>query len=385
MNFFDKKHAPYPLTSVSDYRELAKKRLPRQLFDFIDGGAFDEVTMRRNQEDFQHIKLRKRVLKDVSNIDTRTEVLGQQLQQPLILAPVGFAGTYARRGEVQASRAAAKAGIPFSQSAVSICTMQEVLQATSTPFWYQFYLLKDKEMTCDWLDHIKEAGCPVLLLTVDLPGIGVRSRYNRSRRLSQFLDPLMHMRWFIDVRMRGKPLVLGDVVKRVPHLKGLPEQRQWMSSQFNPAISWKDIEWLRTKWAGKLVLKGILDPEDARMASEIGVDGIVVSNHGARHFDSTLSTISALPAIVEVVKDRTEVLFDGGINSGLDVVKAIALGANACMIGRAWAFGLAARGEQGVSEVINIIQHELKIAMSHLGITKIKEIDRSLFNICKTS
>lgn len=383
MNFFD--NLANPFTSVADYRRLAKNRLPKYLFDFIDGGAFNELTKKLNSEDYQKIQLRKRVLKNVSNIDTSTEILGQKLNQPIILAPVGFAGVYAKRGEVQAARAAEKAKIPFCLSSVSICSIDEVKKSTSVPFWYQFYMLKEKSLSLDLLNRAKEARCPILLLTIDLPSIGCRHRYHSSmnsrtsklfgNRIANFCDIISCPSWYIDVRLRGQPLVLGDIAQLVPNLHDLPSARKWMSTQLSPSLTWKDLEWIRANWTGKIVLKGIMDAEDAYLAAESGLDGLVVSNHGARHLDGTPSTISVLPDIVNAVGDRLDVLIDGGINNSIDVVKAIALGARACMIGRAWAFALAARGEPGVSEVLNTFETELKVVMAQLGVSCIKEID----------
>jgi L-lactate dehydrogenase (cytochrome) len=383
MSFFDAYEKPFPLTSVSDYRFLAEKRLPKYLFDFIDGGAFDELTRKSNTEDFQLIQLRKRILKDVTNIDTEVEVLGQKLSQPLILAPIGFAGIYARRGEVQAARAAELAKIPFTLSTVSICSIEEVQKSTSTPFWYQFYMLKDKKLALDLLNCAKNAGCPVLLLTVDLPKIGSRHRYSRSMKFNRsigqklfgYCDIFLNPKWFFDVWLRGGPLVLGDVAKFVPHLTELPSMRKWMSAQLSSSLNWQDLEWLRAHWPGKIVLKGVLDVEDAHLAVKSGMDGIVVSNHGARHLDCTPSTISVLPDIVREVGNRIDVLIDGGISSSLDIVKALALGAKACMIGRSWAFALAARGQAGVSEILSIFQQDLISIMAQLGVTRIKDID----------
>lgn len=378
---FDQRLPRFPLTSVSDYRLLAKKRLPHQIFEFLDGGAFDEVTKRLNSEDFQRILLRKRVLRDVSHIDLKTEVLGHKLDFPVILAPVGFAGLFARRGEVQAARAAYKANIPFSLSSVGICSMEEVSKASSNPFWLELKIFKDRKYSLENLELAKNLGCSVLFLTVDLPIVGARYRYDRSRkvsRLANFWEIFSHFSWWSDIYLRGGPITIGNLPKNSPPISGLPKIRKWISTHMDQ-IAWKDIDWVRKHWPGKIVIKGILDPEDARMAENIGADGIVVSNHGARHLDSTSSTIAALPAIVEAV-NNLEILIDGGITSGLDVIKALALGAKACMVGKAWAFGLAARGEQGVSEVLTILRNELRMAMSHLGISSIAEIDHELIS-----
>lgn len=395
MNFFDNPTKRFPLTSVADYRLLAKKRLPKYLFDFIDGGAFNELTMKLNSEDYERIAFRKRVLIDVSGVDTSIELFGQKLSSPLILAPIGFAGVYAKRGEVQAARAAEKAKIPFSLSTVSICSMDEIRKSTLAPFWYQFYMLKEKSLALDLLNQAKAAGCPVLLLTIDLPVIGARHRYNRSvtsdtsklNSLKQFFldwyNIFSHLDWYMDVRLQGRPLILGDIARLTPQLHDLPSMRKWMSAQLNPSMTWKDLEWIRSNWAGKIVLKGIMDTEDAHLAAESGMDGLVVSNHGARHLDSTPSTISVLPNIVDAVGDRLDILIDGGISSSLDVVKALALGARACMIGRPWAFALAARGEQGVSEILSIFQTELTVIMAQLGVKYIREIDNKILHFPK--
>ena len=292
-------------------------------------------------------------MKDVSNINTTTEILGQKIDFPLILAPVGFAGVYARRGEVQAAKAAAKANIPFSLSTVSICSIEEVSQNSPTPFWFQFYMFKDREHSLDLLQRAH--GCPVLLMTVDLPIAGARYRYHRSRknyRIMNFLDTIIHPKWWLDVRLRGNPLTIGNMPGSAPALYDLSDMRKWMGNQLSQSVSWNDFEWVREHWKGKILIKGILDPEDAVIAEKVGADGIIVSNHGGRHLDGTLSTIAALPSICDAVKGQMNVLVDGGITSGLDIVKALASGADACMIGKPWVCGLAARGEEGVVEVL---------------------------------
>lgn len=381
MKFFDQPLPRFPLTSISDYRLMAKKRLPRLLFDFLEGGAFDEVTSGKNSEDFQRIQLKRRILQDVTNIQMNTEIFGEKIDFPLILAPVGFAGVFARRGEVQAARAAAKAKIPFSLSTVGICSIEEVAQNSAAPFWYQFYMFKDRSHSLELLQRAHAARCPVLLLTVDLPMAGARYRYHRSRKSSRFmnfLDAITHLNWWMDVRLRGQPLTIGNVPSSAPALPDLPSMRKWMGNQLNQSFSWKDFEWVRAHWQGKILIKGILEPEDAMMALQVGADGIVVSNHGGRHIDGTLSTIEALPAICDAVKGRLKILLDGGITSGLDIVKALAVGADACMIGKSWVYGLAARGEEGVSEIMTILQNELKIVMAHLGVSSIQDIKRDL-------
>ena len=383
MKFFDQPLPRYPLTAISDYRQMAKKRLPLPLFDFLDGGAFNEITIRKNSEDFQRIQLKKRVLKDILSPDMSTEIVGQKLDFPLILAPVGFAGVFARRGETQAAKAAAKAQVPFSLSMISICSIEEVSKISQAPFWFQFFMFKDRGYSLDLLQRAQAAQCPVLLLTVDLPVAGARYRYHRSRkktRFQNFLSMVSRPRWWIDVRLKGKPLTIGNLPTSAPALPDLPSMRAWMGNQFNQSFSWKDFEWIQTHWPGKIIVKGILEAEDAIIAHKVGADGIVVSNHGGRHLDSTLSSITALPAIHDAIEGKLKILIDGGINSGLDMVKALALGADACMIGKPWMYGLAARGEEGVADVITILKNELKIVMTHLGISKIDEINRDLIH-----
>lgn len=370
------------LASIYDYRELARQKLPRQLFDFIDGGAFEERTIAANHEDYSKILLHKRLLRDVSSIETKAQILGQPLAFPLILAPVGFAGAYARRGEVQAAKAAKRGGVPFCLSTLSICSIEEVCQVQ--PCWFQLYMIKDRGYCRELLQRAYAAGCPVLLFTVDLPLVGIRWRdfqlgpqtiSDRMRTIWQYLS---HPHWLLDVVIRGRPLVLANLVRAVPDLKDLASFRQWVDSRMDASLTWKDLEWVRSEWPGKLVLKGVLDPEDGQKAAALGVDGIVVSNHAGRHLDSTPSTISVLPAIADKVQGRLEILVDGGIFSGLDIVKALACGADAVMVGRAWAYALAARGERGVGEILEIYRREMAVAMAHLGVRNISEIDRSL-------
>jgi len=379
------------ISSVKDYRELARRRLPKQLFDFIVGGAYEEFTIEENNAALGRILFNKRVLRDVSTVSTQTTILGQPVEQPLILAPVGFAGIYARRGEILAARAAQRAGVPFSLSTLSICSLEEVKQSTCLPFWFQLYMIKDRGYCKELLQKAHECGCPVLFLTVDLPVVGVRYRDIRNgmapsvapvpgtTRLRRLWELLSHPRWFYDVYLKGQPFLLGNLQNAIPDIRDLTKMRIWVDNHLEAGLTWKDVEWVRKVWPGKMVLKGILDVEDARQAQNFGADGIVVSNHAGRHFDSTPATISVLPGIVEACS--LEVLIDGGFFSGLDLVKALALGAKGVMIGRPWALALAARGEQGVSEILQIYQQELMNAMAHLGVTSIAQIDKSLIKM----
>jgi L-lactate dehydrogenase (cytochrome) len=371
--------------TANDYRELARTHLPRHLFDYLDGAAYDELTAVDNQQAFQRLRLRQRVMRDVSQLDLSARVLGQDLALPLILAPLGLAGTMACRAEVQAARAAEQAGVAFCESTVSICSIEEVRAATSAPFWYQLYVMRDRGYAKDLMARAYAAGCPVLVLTVDLAVMGARYRDIRNGmagelplagRLVKAWDLLSHPRWLLDVGIRGKPLTFGNLTAAVPDASSLPEFKAWVDSQFDPAVTWKDIAWVRENWQGKIVLKGILDVGDARQAAAEGVDGLVVSNHGGRQLDGVAASADALPRIVDAVGDKLEVLMDGGVRSGLDVVKALALGAKACMLGRAWGYAVAARGEAGVAHMLSVMRKEMAVAMALCGETDVRRLSR---------
>ena len=372
--------------SVRDYRELARRRLPRQLFDYIDGGAYEETTMASNLADLGSIRLRQRVLRDVSERRLATTVLGDELSLPVVLAPVGLGGMFARRAEVQAVRAADRAGVPFCESTVSICGIEEVAAAAERPFWYQLYVMRDRSYAEDLMQRAQAVGCRVLVLTVDLAVVGARYRDVRNglagalaptKRLARGLDLARHPTWVRDVALGGKPLTFGNLERAVPGASSPDAFREWVDGQFDPSVTWDDLTWVRRNWDGPIVLKGILDPDDAREAVARGADGIVVSNHGGRQLDDVPSTIHALPAIVDAVGDRVEVLVDGGIRSGLDVVKALALGARACLIGRPWAYAVAARGEEGVAHVLRILRGEMEVALGLTGFNDVRDLDSS--------
>ena len=372
--------------SAQDYRELARRRLPRQLFDYIDGGSFGEVTLGANRAELHAIQFRQRVLRDVSHRNLATTVLGQDLSLPLILAPVGFGGMFAPRAEVLAARAAERAGIVFCESTLSICGIEEVAAALERPFWFQLYVMKDRSYAEDLIARAKSAGCTTIVLTVDLAVVGSRYRdvrngisgeLSRLNQLRRGLDFARHPQWIRDVALGGKPLTFGNLERALPEAKVPQDFQRWVESQFDPSVTWDDLAWLRSLWGGKIVLKGILDPDDAREAVAHGADAVIVSNHGGRQLDDVPSPIRALPAIVEAVGDECEVLMDGGIRSGLDVVKALALGARACLIGRPWAYAVAARGEAGVEHLLRIIRDEMLVTLGLTGVADVKDLDAS--------
>jgi L-lactate dehydrogenase (cytochrome) len=373
--------------SALDYRELARRRLPRFLFDYIDGGSYAEVTLRRNVADLEAIALRQRVLRDVSNIDLTTNLFGQDMRLPVALAPIGLAGMNARRGEVQAARAAAAAGVPFCLSTVSACPIQEVAKASPKPFWFQLYMIRDRGFMIDLLAQAKAAGCNLLVFTVDMPLPGSRYRDHRSGlagapglrgSIRRTLQALGKPGWAYDVGLRGRPHHLGNVAPVLGESSGLEDFLGWMRDNFDPSCTWADLDFLRAHWDGPIVIKGILDPDDARAAAATGVDGIVVSNHGGRQLDGVLSTARALPPIVDAVGDRLIVLADGGVRSGLDVVRLMALGAKGVLLGRAWVYALAGGGEAGIAHMLKLFEAEVKVALSLTGCTSVREISRDM-------
>ncbi|HEY5107468.1 MAG TPA: L-lactate dehydrogenase [Caulobacteraceae bacterium] len=373
---------------VADYRDAARRRLPRVLFDYIDGGSYAETTLAANVADLAALTLRQRVLKDVSKLSMSTELFGQTLSMPVILSPIGLGGMYARRGETQAARAAAAGGVPFCLSTVGVCSVEEVAAAATAP-WFQLYMIRDRGFMAEILARVAAAQCPVLVFTVDLPIPGARYRDHRNgmvavtgrQKLSQALDGLAHPAWLWDVHLRGRPHTLGNIAAAAADLKALPQFWGWIGRNFDPSVTWKDLAWVREHWDGPIVLKGVLDVEDALEARRLGVDGIVVSNHGGRQLDGAPSSIAALPAIAAAVGDDLTVLMDGGVRSGLDVLKAMAAGAKACLIGRAWAYALGAAGEAGVSHMLNILRQELRMAMSLTGCTDVRLAGRELLNL----
>ncbi|RVQ67142.1 alpha-hydroxy-acid oxidizing protein [Croceicoccus ponticola] len=373
--------------SALDYRELARRRLPRFLFEYIDGGSYAEVTLGRNVADLSAVALRQRVLRDVSHLDLSTELFGQKLALPIALAPIGLAGMNARRGECQAVRAAQNMGVPFTLSTVSVCDIEEVAAAADRPFWFQLYMIRDRGFMRDLMARARLAGCGTMVFTVDMPVPGSRYRDYRTGlagspgmagAMRRALQGAMRPDWAWDVGVMGRPHGLGNVAPVLRGSTGIEDFFAWMRQNFDPAITWRDLDFIRSEWTGPLIIKGVLDPDDAREAAELGADGIVVSNHGGRQLDGVLSTTRALPAIADAVGDRLTVLADGGVRSGLDVVRMLALGAKGVLIGRAWAYALGARGQAGIEHVLRLIEAEMRVAMSLTGVTRIDQITRDI-------
>ncbi|EJF79683.1 FMN-dependent L-lactate dehydrogenase LldD [Bartonella doshiae] len=378
------------ISSTFDYRKAAKRRLPPFLFHYIDGGAYAEETMRRNYTDLQELALRQRILKGVGEVDLSTKLFDQTLDLPIILAPVGLTGMYARRGEVQAARAAVAKGIPFTLSSVSVCPIAEVQKAVGSAFWFQLYVLKDRGFMRDALERAWLAGVRTLVFTVDMPVPGARYRDAHSgmsgsyARLRRILQAFTHPHWAWNVGVMGRPHDLGNVSAYLKKQIALDDYVGWLGANFDPSIGWSDLQWIRDFWKGKMILKGILDPEDAREAVRFGADGIVVSNHGGRQLDGVLSTARALPAIAKAVKGNLTILADSGVRSGLDVVRMIAQGADAIMIGRSFVYALAAVGEKGVAHLLDLFANEMRVAMTLTGVSTIKEITQESLTRVKT-
>jgi L-lactate dehydrogenase (cytochrome) len=372
------------ISASTDYREAARRRLPPFLFHYIDGGAYAEHTLRRNVEDLSDIALRQRVLNDMSELSLETRVFDETLSMPVALSPVGLTGMYSRRGEVKAARAADIRGIPFTLSTVSVCPIEEVVPAIKRPMWFQLYVLKDRGFMRNVLERAKAAGVTTLIFTVDMPVPGARYRdahfgmsgpFAAQRRI---LQAMTHPRWAWDVGLLGKPHDLGNISKYRGNPTGLADYIGWLGDNFDPSISWKDLEWIREFWDGPMVIKGILDPENARDAVTFGADGIVVSNHGGRQLDGVLSTARALPPIADAVKGQIKIFADSGIRTGLDVVRMLALGADCAMLGRSYIYALAAGGEAGVQNLLDLIEKEMRVAMVLTGAKSIADISTDL-------
>jgi L-lactate dehydrogenase (cytochrome) len=371
------------ISSASDYREAARRKLPRFLFDYIDGGAYAEHTLRANSADLTGISLRQRILKNVETLSLETSLFNQPLAMPIILAPVGLTGMFARRGEVQAVRAAQNKGIPLCLSTVSVCSIEEVVAQSQQPIWFQLYVLKDRGFMKNALERAKAAGVKNLVFTVDMPTPGARYRdahsgmsgpFASSRRM---LQAMTKPDWAFNVGLMGRPHDLGNISKYLGKAVTLEDYMGWLANNFDPSISWSDLEWIRDFWQGPMIIKGILDPQDAKDAVTFGADGIVVSNHGGRQLDGVLSTTKALPPIKQAIGDDLTVLVDSGIRSGLDVVRMLALGAKGVLLGRSMAYALAADGQRGVENMLDIFAREMRVAMTLTGVTSIGQIDES--------
>lgn len=366
--------------NISDLRDAARRRLPRTIFEFIDGGAFDEVTLRANRADFEKRRFMTRVLTDVSSCERSTTIVGTPASAPLVLAPTGLAGILHRRGELSASRAAHAAGVPYCLSTMATCSLEQIAQASDVQRWFQLYVLRDRGITRTMIERARATGCKALVLTVDTKVQGPRERDMRNGftvpprfTLRTMIDFARHWRWLIDVGL-GPKVTFRNFDGTAAQLGDAVTITQFIAGQYDLSISWKDVDWFKSVWGGPIALKGVLSPEDARVAVDHGVDAIIVSNHGGRQLDGAISAIDALPAVVQAVDGKAEIILDGGVRRGSDVVKALCLGARACMIGRAWLYGLAAGGEAGVAKALEILIKEIDTTMILLGRTTLAEL-----------
>ncbi|KTC84597.1 MULTISPECIES: FMN-dependent L-lactate dehydrogenase LldD [Legionella] len=372
------------ISSPSDYRKAAERKLPRFLFDYIDGGSYNEHTLQANTTDLERIILRQRVLKSIEHLSLKTELFGQKLAMPIILGPVGITGMYARRGEVQVAKAAAKQGIPFTLSTLSICPIEEVASQSPQPIWFQLYVLKDRGFLKNMLERAQAAGAQALVFTADMPVPGARYRdahSGMSGRFStgkRFLQALTKPSWAYDVGIMGRPHTMGNVSRYFGRAMTLVKYIDWLTNNFDPTISWKDLEWIRDVWKGPMIIKGILDPQDAKDAVQFGASAIVVSNHGGRQLDGVMSTTKALPLIADAVGNVIPLLVDSGIRSGLDVIRMLALGAKGVLLGRSVAYALATAGQAGVENLLDIFAKEMQITMTLTGVTSIAEINQDI-------
>jgi L-lactate dehydrogenase (cytochrome) len=370
------------MTCIEDLRQAARRRVPRQFFEYAEGGSYAEQTLHANRADLENIKLRQRILVDVSHRSTATTILSEPASLPLVLAPIGLCGMQHGDGEILACRAAQAAGIPFTLSTMSICSIEDVAASVDKPFWFQLYVMKDRGFVRALIERAAAAKCSALVLTVDLQILGQRHRDIKNGmtvppewRIRNIIDIASKPAWLLSVA-RAKRKTFGNLAGHIRGMEDVTSLTHWTAGQFDATLNWKDVEWIASLWPGKLVLKGILDVEDAREAAKTGAAALVVSNHGGRQLDGAPSSIAALPPIVEAVGSSIEVLFDGGIRSGQDVMRALALGAHACLSGRAYIYGLGAGGQAGVARAIEIIRNELDVSMALTGANSIKDIDR---------
>jgi L-lactate dehydrogenase (cytochrome) len=370
------------VTSIEDLRLMAKRRVPRAFFEYADCGSYAEETLRANRDDLARIKLRQRVLVDVDKRELSSTMVGEPVAFPIALAPTGLTGMQHVDGEILACKAAHAAGVQFTLSTMSICSIEDVAAATDKPFWFQLYVMRDRGFARSLIERAAAAKCSALMLTADLQVQGQRHRDIKNGmtvppqlKLANVIDIATKPAWAIKVLM-GKRKSFGNLEGHIPNMSGIKSLAQWTSGQFDPTLSWKDLEWIRDQWPGKLIIKGILDLEDARLATKTGAQAIVVSNHGGRQLDGAPSSISMLPRIVDAVGSELEILFDGGVRSGQDVLRALALGAKGCLIGRAFLYGLGAGGEAGVKTALEVIRKELDVSMALTGVSRVTDIDR---------
>ena len=369
------------INSIADFRELARRRVPRAIFEYADRGSYDEITLRRNRSELDAMRLRQRVMVDVTSRSVSTTMAGQASSMPLGIAPTGLTGLFYPDGEIHGLKAAAAAGIPFCLSTLSICSIEDLRAATPAPFWFQLYLMRDRAFNAELIERARSAACPVLVLTVDLPAMAIRRRDAKNGlsvppklTVRNLLDVLGKPRWIAGM-LGTRRHSFGNLEGRMSAGTGMLNLTEWVAQQFDASATWKDVAWVRERWPGKLVIKGVLNADDAREAAAVGADAVVVSNHGGRQLDGATSTIEALPEVVEALKDRCEVLLDGGVMSGQDVLKALALGARGCLIGKAFLYALAAGGGSGVSKAIEIIRGELDVSMGLCGVADAQRVD----------
>ncbi|HZN85195.1 MAG TPA: alpha-hydroxy acid oxidase [Burkholderiales bacterium] len=367
------------VTNIEDLRRMAQKRVAKAIFDYVDRGAYDEQTLRANRADLEALHFRQRVAIDVDRRSTRGRMLGEEVAMPVAIAPVGLSGLNWADGEILGARAAQAFGVPFTLSTMSICSIEDVAGAVARPFWFQLYVMRDRGFAASLIERAKAAGCTAIVLTLDLQIQGQRHMDLKNGlavppqlTLGTLLDVMRKPGWALNV-LSGRRKSFGNLAGRIPDANSLTTLSQWIAGQFDPTLSWKDVEWVKGLWGRKLVLKGILDAEDAKTAASSGADAIVVSNHGGRQLDGTVSSIRALPEVVQAVGGRTEVWMDGGIRSGQDVLRALALGATGTMIGKSYAYGLGAMGEAGVTKALEIIQKELDVTMALCGLRDVKD------------
>lgn len=375
---------PEKITCVEDFRQLALRRVPRMFYDYADSGSWTEGTYRSNEDDFHRLKFRQRVAVDIERRNLRTTMVGEQVAMPVALAPTGLTGMQHADGEILAARAAEKFGVPFTLSTMSICSIEDIAAHTNKPFWFQLYVMRDRDFMERLIDRAKAANCSALVLTLDLQVLGQRHKDIKNGltappkpTLANLINLATKPRWCLNM-LGTKRRTFGNIVGHAKNVTDVSSLSSWTAEQFDPTLSWKDLEWIKKRWGGRIILKGIMEPEDARLAAESGADAIIVSNHGGRQLDGAPSSISALPRVVHAVGKDIEVWVDGGIRSGQDVLRAVALGARGTMIGRAFLYALGAMGERGVHRCLEIIAKELDISMAFCGRTDIQQVDRSI-------